>query len=112
MFKKSSLGLGTKIGAAANKPDLNVGCYSYTMYMKKNMSYIFHKNKIMVRFIYFQSYLKNLKKKQKELSRKHSGGSTDRDQAAEQIKDETEEEEEEEDSDLASIGKIVCLKNI
>ena len=64
----------------------------------------------MVHFIYFQSYLKNLKKKQKELSRKHSGGSTDRDQAAEQIKDETEEEEEEEDSDLASIGKIVCLK--
>ena len=53
-----------------------------------------------------------MKKKQKELSRKHSGGSTDRDQAAEQIKDETEEEEEEEDSDLASIGKIVCLKNI
>ena len=47
-----------------------------------------------------------MKKKQKELSRKHSGGSTDRDQAAEQIKDETEEEEEEEDSDLASIGKI------
>ena len=82
------------------------------MYMKKNMSYIFHKNKIMVHFIHFQSYLKNLKKKQKELSRKHSGGSTDRDQAAEQIKDETEEEEEEEDSDLASIGKIVCLKNI
>ena len=60
----------------------------------------------MVHFIHFQSYLKNLKKKQKELSRKHSGGSTDRDQAAEQIKDETEEEEEEEDSDLASIGKI------
>ena len=28
MFKKSSLGLGTKIGAAANKPDLNVGCYT------------------------------------------------------------------------------------
>ena len=53
-----------------------------------------------------------MKKKQKELSRKHSGGSTDRDHATEQIKDETEEEEEEEDSDLASIGKIVCLKNI
>ena len=27
MYKKSSLGLGTKIGAAANKPDLNVGFY-------------------------------------------------------------------------------------
>ena len=55
--------------------------------------------------------MKNLKKKQKELSRKHSGGSTDRDQAAEQIKDDTEEEEEEEeDSDLASIGKNHALK--
>ena len=52
--------------------------------------------------------MKNLKKKQKELSRKHSGGSTDRDQAAEQIKDDTEEEEE--DSDLASIGKNHALK--
>ena len=51
-----------------------------------------------------------MKKKQKELSRKHSGGSTD--QAAEQIKDDTEEEEEdEEDSDLASIGKNHALKN-
>ena len=49
MFKKSSLGLGTKIGAAANKPDLNVGCYTnrnmkFFLY-EKNMSSFFTKTK-------------------------------------------------------------------
>ena len=44
--------------------------------------------------------MKNLKKKQKEISRKHSGGSND--QVAEQTKDTTEDEE---DSDLASIAR-------
>ena len=44
MYKKSSLGLGTKIGAAANKPDLNVGC-CFTKYAMnfKNSSSLFHK---------------------------------------------------------------------
>ena len=103
MFKKSSLGLGTKIGAAANKPDLNVGCCFTKYAMNFKIAILFSTISNFFSYI-FQSYLKNLKKKQKELSRKHSGGSTDRDQAAEQIKDDTEEEEEE-DSDLASIGK-------
>lgn len=45
MFKKSSLGLGTKIGAAANKPDLNVGCYT-----NRNMQCFFYMKKICLIF--------------------------------------------------------------
>ena len=53
---------------------------------------------------HFQSYLKNLKKKQKEITKKHSN---------EKIKEEIDEKscsgegsgEEEEDSDLASIAR-------
>ena len=54
MFKKSSLGLGTKIGAAANKPDLNVGCYTNRNmpWLKKYTSSFFTK-KNMFHFIYF-----------------------------------------------------------
>ena len=45
MFKKSSLGLGTKIGAAANKPDLNVGCYT-----NRNMQCFFRWKKYVLYF--------------------------------------------------------------
>ena len=45
MFKKSSLGLGTKIGAAANKPDLNVGCYT-----NRNMQLFLYEKKCLTFF--------------------------------------------------------------
>ena len=46
MFKKSSLGLGTKIGAAANKPDLNVGCYA-TRIEICNVFYVYEKKYVL-----------------------------------------------------------------
>ena len=50
MFKKSSLGLGTKIGAAANKPDLNVGCYT-----NRNMKFFVYEKK----YVFFFSQKQN-----------------------------------------------------